>query len=405
MARSLGSEGRGHFALAVLLPSMLCTFTDFGLGTSGPRFVAGRRWPVSEILGSHLIAGAMRIVLMACVGLFLILFLREQLFAGVPVELLVLGLGYLVPLTVSAFVLTLLLGLHAAGIYSRLLLLNTAASFAVLTCAWFIFGLTVWTALVLELVAGFGAAALIMYVVVRKSGGVARPNSQYLTEAYKFGLGVYASNVTLFLNGRLVWLLINAHLGPVGVGLYTVAQAASERIYLLADALGTILLPRVAEDPERNSMRLTPVVFRIALVAATAAAIVLALIADPLVRLLFSESFEGAVPILRLLLVAVILSCGWRVLFQDLNARGRSYETALVNAGVAVVGLGIAAILLPTLGLAGAAWAAIVSGALSFFAGIWLFDRYRGDGEGAKALVRLSVREREMIFRLLRGVR
>ncbi len=403
-ARALDADGRGQFSLALLLASTLFMFTEFGLGSAGTRLMATGRWSRSEIIASHAFALAVRAIVTGLIGLALVLLARDAIFPGVPVEYLLLGLLQILPLIVAGSILPLLLGLGLAKTYNRILVLSSLLSVGSLGVGWGLIGLDVSTALLLNLGAGIIISVVIWRKTSQAAGGLARPNFRYLAEAYRFGMGMYVSSVLSFANTRLIWLLINSFVGVAGVGLYTIAQTATERIYLLAASLGTILFPRVAEDPESNSARITPIVFRIVLITGAGLSIGLALVADWLVRFLFSDSFAESITIIRLLLVAVVLSGGWIILSQDLNGRGYSGVTAIVNGAVTVLGLGLALVLLPRLGLQGAAWSAIVAAGMSLLAGVWLFGRYhRRASQVAPSLFVPSARERQFAARLLRG--
>jgi O-antigen/teichoic acid export membrane protein/tRNA A-37 threonylcarbamoyl transferase component Bud32 len=402
-ARALDAGGRGQFSLALLLAYTLFMFTEFGLGSAGTRLMATGRWPRPEIFASHVFAITVRVLVTSLIGLALVLLAGDKIFPAVPVEYLLLGLLQILPLMVAGSILPLLLGLGLAKTYNRILVLSSLLAVGSLGIGWGLIGLDVSTALLLQLGAGIIISVVIWRKTSQAAGGLARPNFHYLAEAYCFGLGMYASGVLSFANTRLIWLLINSFVGVAGVGLYTIAQTATDRIYMIPDALGTILFPRVAENPESNSARITPTVFRIALITSAGLSIGLALVADWLVRFLFSDLFAGAVPILRLLLVAVVFSSGWRVLSQDLNGRGYSEVTAIANGAATVVGLGLALVLLPRLGLEGAAWSAIAAAGMSLFAGVWLFGRYRGASQVASSLFVPSARERQYAERLLHG--
>lgn len=402
-ARALDADGRGQFSLALLLANMIFMFTEFGLGSAGTRLMAAGRWPRPEILGSHAFAIAVRVLVAGLIGLAVVLVAHDSIFPGMPIEYLLLGMLQLLPLTLTGSILPLLLGLGLAKTYNRILVLSSLLALGFIATGWVIIGLNVRTALLLQLIASCITAAIIWRKTSQAVGGLARPNFRYLAEAYRFGMGMYASSVLSFANTRLIWLLINSFVGVAAVGLYTIAQTATERIYLVADALGSILFPRIAEDPESNSARITPTVFRIVLIIGAVLAVGMALVADWLVRFLFTDAFAGSVPVLRLLLVAVVLSSGWRVLSQDLNGRGYSQVTATVNGAATVLCLGLAWLLLPQLGLAGAAWSAIAAAGMSIFAGILLFGYYSSASHAATELFVPSLRERQFVARLLRG--
>jgi|GEM_PF-4569678 len=404
-ARALDADGRGQFTLSLLLASTLFMFTEFGLGSAGTRFMASGRWSKTEILSSHVFAVTVRVVVTGLVGLSIAMLARDVIFPGVPVEYLLLGLLQILPLTVAGSILPLLLGLGLAKTYNHILVLNSSLSFISLGIGWVLIDLDVRMALLLQLGAELITSVVIWRKTSRAVGGLTRPNFRYLAEAYRFGVGIYISSVLSFANTRLIWLLINSFAGVAAVGLYTIAQIATERIYIIADAVGTILFPRIAENPKSNSARITPTVFRIILFTSMILASGLAIIADWLVRLLFSDSFAGSVPVLRLLLIAVVFSSCWRILSQDFNGRGYSRVTALVNCLATVSGLGLAFLLLPRFGIEGAAWSAIAAAGMSLCAGIWLFRRYSDENQGPLALFTPSSRERQFLARLVRGCR
>lgn len=401
-ARALDPLGKGQYSLAMLLANMIFMFTEFGLGNAGVRLMASGRWPKPEILGSHTFAIAVRSILIGLICLLLVLSVHDIIFPGVPIEYLLLGILQIFPLMVAGSMLPLLLGLGLAKTYNRILVLSSSLSLTMLCVGWFFFVLDVRIALLLQLGAGIITSLVIWRETSKATGGLTRPNFRYLIEAYRFGIGMYASGVFSFINTRLIWLLINGFIGVTAVGLYTIAQTATERIYLLSDALGTILFTRIAEDPGNNSSLITPIVFRIALVASSVLAVILAFISEWLVRFLFTDSFAGSVPVLKLLLVAVIFSSGWRVLSQDFNGRGYSKVTAAVNGTTTFLGLGLALFLLPLIGLEGAAWSAIAATGMSLIIGIWLFGRFDTLNQGASVLFKLNSYERKYISRIMR---
>jgi O-antigen/teichoic acid export membrane protein len=399
-ARALNADGKGQFTLALLLPSMLFIFSEFGLGVAGTRLIASGRWNKSVILGSHALAIVIRAIGAGLIGVTLVLFYGDILFQGVPINILFWGLLLILPRAMAGSILPLLLGIGLAKTYNRILILSTFLSFCTFSIGWVLIGINVQLAILMELGNSFIIAVVIWRKTSQALGGLAMPSFRYLKEAYSFGMGIYSSSVLTFANTRLIWFLVNHFAGVVGVGIYSIAQTASERIYLVADALGTILFPRIAEDPENNSSKITPIVFRIALVTVAGLAIAMGLVADWLIRFLFTDSFAGAIPILRLLLVAVVFSSGYRVLSQDLNGRGYSWVTAVINGVSATIGLGLSLLLLPKFGIAGAAWSAIASSSISLLLCVFYYGYY-GQG-GVSSLFLPSPQERHLIYTLLR---
>ena len=44
IARALGVEDRGFFVMAMLLPNILITFSDFGIGAASTKFTASKKY-------------------------------------------------------------------------------------------------------------------------------------------------------------------------------------------------------------------------------------------------------------------------------------------------------------------------------------------------------------------------
>ena len=382
-ARALDVDGRGYLALALLFVSILCTFTEFGLGNAGTHFIATGKWTRQEILASHAFSVIVRCIVIGCIGIVAVFFFSEKIIPGVPVEYLYISIIQAPALLIASSILPLLLGIGLAKSYNRIQILSSVIGVGSLIIWWLIFNLDVKMALLINLLVGFFIATITWVYTKNVIGGLAKINFGYLAKAYRYGFGLYASNLISFANNRVIWLLINGITGAVGVGLYSIAQSSTERIYLVADAIGTVLFPKISEDPIANSLRITPVVFRSTIIIVTLLSIFLGLIADWVVEIIFSESYVESVSIIRILLIGITFSSGWRVLSQDINGRGKSGVTAVANGILAIIGLVLTLVLLSQIGLVGAAWAAAVAAFLSLIIGVILFGYYHHDRKEA----------------------
>ena len=141
----------------------------------------------------------------------------------------------------------------------------------------------------------------------------------------------------------------------------------------MSDAVGTMLMPKISEDPESNSSFITPTVFKITIIVTFFIALILAIFANSIVTLMYTEEFAGSIIIMQFLLVAVIFSSGWRVISQDLNGRGLTKFTAMINVMLVIISLSLAIILLPKIGLVGAAIGSIIAYVFASLIGVIFF--------------------------------
>ena len=92
LARVLGPEGRGIYVLASLLPSLLVTFGNLGIGPATVYHVARCEFRRQEILGNNVLlsVGISGIGILG--GLVIIFFFRKTVFPGISPGYLLLAL-------------------------------------------------------------------------------------------------------------------------------------------------------------------------------------------------------------------------------------------------------------------------------------------------------------------------
>jgi O-antigen/teichoic acid export membrane protein len=191
-----------------------------------------------------------------------------------------------------------------------------------------------------------------------------------------------------FLTGRLDFFLVAWALGSIGLGVYSVAVGLAEIVSRLAYELGTIIFPAVAADSLRPGQ--AAAVLRTTLAAAAAMAVALAAIAEPLVVGLYGSSFAGAVPVLRVLLVATVAWSAVQILWLYGCAAGRLGYVLGVLGLAAALDAGLNLLLLPRYGLMGAGIAALLSYGTAAFALVALFCGREQCTVGEALLVRRS---------------
>jgi O-antigen/teichoic acid export membrane protein len=181
---------------------------------------------------------------------------------------------------------------------------------------------------------------------------------------WKRGIVTQAGVLSMTVAYRIDRLLLAALLGASSVGVYAVAVALSESLLLLATAGGQVLLDRYARftgtgDARRTSRYGdTPA----AIVGVTGiGAIVMAIAAHPLVDTIFGFEFIDAVEPLRILTLAACAAAVWRVLSARLVGEGLLAWFAWAGLIAMIVAIGSGLILVRTYGVAGAAWASVMS--------------------------------------------
>jgi len=190
------------------------------------------------------------------------------------------------------------------------------------------------------------------------------------------GAPVSLANGIALLNYRVDLIVVAALLPLASVGRYSIAIAAGESLLILSRALGTGAYARIISDAEQASTGLLVKAMRHALVLLCLGGLVLVLAAALLVGPLLGSEFAGVWLPLALLVPGIVALGGVtelvRIYLVVRHERTRDYVVMAFAA--MVVNLTLALVLVPPLGLAGAA----LSTSISYVAGAaYLLGRTR----------------------------
>jgi O-antigen/teichoic acid export membrane protein len=404
IARILGPGGNGLYALALLLPTMLSTLLQLGIGVSVVYYV-GR----GSISASMARAAVLRLwFVLAAIGCALagiVLSRWGERFAEVPPLLLWIGVGIFPIILLQVFLVALLQAKQDFRRYNLALLAGPVATLPFMILFLWVLDMGVTGALA-AVVIGHGTALFVTWRAVGHHVGDAgsrRDLSGFIRSAVSYGWKVHLSNILTFLNYRADIFLVMYFLGAAPTGIYVIAVQLSEKLWILSHAVSTVLFPRLAElrQDEEQRKALTSLIARMVLFATGGATLLLALIAGPLIAVLFGPAYSGARAALLWLLPGIVLLSLSRVLAADIAARGRpeiNMYTAIVTV---VVNIASNIVLLPILGIVGAAMATTLSYSLSTIAKVYFYARLSGDSWWALFLPRR--RDLELIRAVLAG--
>ena len=241
----------------------------------------------------------------------------------------------------------------------------------------------IWSLVCLETLRFFAS----LYMWLRHRQRAQRRLESGWREQLRFVGPTGAASVLIALNKSMGSLYIAKFLGPVGLAHYAIGTYMRPIITVLRNSLSDSLLPVMATQ-QRSDQHADPLVLwrRVTIVAAIMlipAAVLLARFADTIVVTLFSEEYRAAVPVFQIFLL---------VLFREivdfavpLRALNRTAPIMYSNLLSIVVNAILLTILLPTVGLLGAAIAYVISRAIE---GVYL---------GRQTARLYAIRSRELI--------
>ena len=192
----------------------------------------------------------------------------------------------------------------------------------------------------------------------------------------RFGLVAGISSGISFLNYRADSFVVQHFEGKSGVGVYSNAVYIAESVWQVSGSLALAAYARVGSLDQDAAADLTLRIMRHTLVILAAVALGLFLAAGLIVRVLFDPEFAGAASALRYLLPGVWLY-GLAAAFSGYYTyqRGKPWAAAVVAGGGLAIDIAFAIVLVPRMGVNGAALASSIAYGVAMTGAVLVFAR------------------------------
>ncbi len=190
-----------------------------------------------------------------------------------------------------------------------------------------------------------------------------------------FAVPSYFANLTQFLNYRLDVFVVGYYAGSAPLGRYTLAVSLAQLLWLLSNAAASVLLPKIAADNSAENVMHTARVTRLSLLASLVSGLALAAFASLALPAVYGEAFRPSVAALLYLLPGIVAFSVANVLAAYLAGAGKPKLNLLVSATSLVFTVTLDLILIPRMGIIGAALASTISYSWAAFLITWLFVR------------------------------
>lgn len=386
IARLLGPDGAGGYAIAQTIVALLTVAATLGVEHGVTYYVTSGRWAARSAHRAAQRVALVTGVAAAAFGLALRL-LVPSAFGDLSVALTAVVL-FAVPFSLSWFYVTYV---ALATDHYEAYVLPSATQSAV--------GLVLVIALAAAFdlsgaVVGFAVAHVVTALVVlawaRRRLALPRPGDPadvpgQLRRAIRFGIKGYAANALQFVNYRIDVFVLAGVANAAAVGQYSVAIAVTSAMWLLPQALSDVLFPRVAalraqSGTDAESMRefVEAKTLRHTVLIVVAMTIVLAGALLLLVVPVYGPAFQPAVELGLILLPGVALIGIAGTISATIVGHGRPgymLAVALVSTPITVT---LYALLIPALDAKGAALGSTISYSLNFLLAAIFYRRVTG---------------------------
>lgn len=184
---------------------------------------------------------------------------------------------------------------------------------------------------------------------------------QQLIPTVVFGIRGQAGALASFFSYRLDVFVVNYFLDASQVGLYALGVIVSETLWQLPAIVALALFPRTARTVGAGAEEFTCLILRQVSLMTTVAALVVAAASPFAIPLIFGARFAPSVPVIWWILPGTVALSLGKVISADLTARGLNIHLPISALIGLVLTLILDFVLIPRMGIQGAALASSVA--------------------------------------------
>ena len=377
-ARSLGRDGQGLLALAGFIPGILSSFCSLGQDSVNATFGGLYKEQRSALFLQSLLVTAFTAVVsvpVICAYFFWLPINRGE-FAQLQPEVIWISCLF-APAAVLAGTLSSLVRGVGRVTTSAAVQAVPSATTLVLALVFLVMlrqGLKVAVAVsVVGPLVGAGISLWILrdYATLRPS----RLSWDLMKKSLIFGWQISVATLAMFLVYRINQGILGYMASTAEIGLFSIAVGLADRLRLVPGSLGQAFLPRLANELAARQGQV-PAVFRYATLVSVGSMAGVGVAGIPAILVFYGWEYAGSIIPFLILLPGVAALGGASILSSDLMARGKP-RYAMIGSWVSLtVVVVLNLVLIPFLGISGAALASTVTYLTTSLGLAMLFYRY-----------------------------
>ncbi|QLG29576.1 flippase (plasmid) [Halorarum halophilum] len=178
------------------------------------------------------------------------------------------------------------------------------------------------------------------------------------------------------LDKKVDTVLVGVLMNMTAVGYYTVAKQVADFVAVPAASFGFTISPAIGEQQSGDRLDRAANLYErsleYVLLAYIPAAAGLILVAEPMIQYVFGGEYLGAVPVVQVFSGFILVNAVNKVTSDGLDYLGRARSRAIVKSATAVSNFVLNLLLIPTMGVVGAAVATVITYSVYTGMNVWV---------------------------------
>ena len=365
IARTLGVEGQGRYALVILLPNLLYTIFNMGVAPATVFYIGKKEFALEDVFRTNLLVSMVISFATILIGILFIIFFHEKFYASVSIQLMFMILCVLPFLFLNKNLQVIFQGKEQFEKFNIVVILNQVGLLFFSSLFLLALNLDLFGALLAFVLTQVLMLFLVFYYLQSEynlkftSGNL---SLDYFKGSVLYGIKVHLSNILAFVNYRIDLFIIAYFLNDAAVGLYSVAVSIAERIWIVSQSVSSVLFARVSNlssDVERAQF--TALVSRNVLFLSILGGGGLFLLGKWIIYLLFGAAYAGSIAPFLWLIPGIVLGSMSRIISNYFAGIGKPEINTYVAIFLTILNIGLNIILVPKYGVVGAAVATSIT--------------------------------------------
>ena len=361
LARWLGPHDRGILALILLLPSTVVTLTKLGLSQANVYAINREKQPITQVTSNSVAFGLASGVLAGII----VWLLRDNLLAtvlrDVPDWALLLALIRVPLLLLDNYLYGVLQATGQFGIYNTRLILSEVLRLILVVLFLVVLHQRLFAAVAIYTLVSTVNVGWLMITMRREIPYSLSVDMKLMLSQLAFGAKSYIQVATAHLLLRIDIYMVSYFLTPSHTAFYALALHFTELALEIPQAVGLVLYPRLASIPEEEVHVMTAQACRRTLLVTAPVAFALGVLGPYVITLWYGKPYTPAGAPLPWAAVGVAAMSIFVIISRDFTSRGRQ-RVNIASGLLALAGnVVLNSIMIPTIGIVGAAMATAIS--------------------------------------------
>lgn len=380
IARLLGPESNGKYAIIMLFASFLLTASSFSIGSANIYFINSKLEKLKTVYNFNLLFW---ILATLTNGVLLIISTLTPFDAFIESSQNITLIWLIVSSTMLQSMLgSLIQSLQLFTSFNSIILLTSITRITINIIYFYTFkNISAEIIIHLYIYTQF-IISLITWITLRKHIENSETNFHHIIKygkkSFSFSLKSHANNLVSFINDRLDTYIINIKMGATHTGYYHIGSLLAQRLWVVSDSMSLVVYPILSQlyaNETNDKANTTATLGRICLLLTLILAIALSLIIYPFILLAFGEAYLPAANTVLALLPGIVFGSLGRIIANALSAAGQPQINFKISSLSIIISTSLNIILIPHLQSIGAALATSIAWGICTLVWLSVFAR------------------------------